>query len=138
MGNNNNSNDSNRYEVYPFQVILEGPVTAVSHLTTRKGDSFGILRIQRTTEYNGGAYHREYDVAAFGKEYEGIAKEGVKEGDVVRARCWLKSNEYKDKWYLQLALIGLRVLESGPGGGQDDYAGDMEPPADDDEDVMPF
>ena len=91
------------------EVVISGEVIDVDRRTSAAGKGWAIITIETQHTYRDELTIERYPVKAFGGVMESAGQ--VNQGDMVTAMCRLKSKNWNDKWYIDLALNDIDITQ---------------------------
>ena len=91
------------------EVVISGEVVDVDRRTSAAGKGWAIITIETQHTYRDELTIERYPVKAFGSAMESVGQ--IDSGDRVTATCRIKSNNWRDKWYIELSLKNIDIAQ---------------------------
>lgn len=91
------------------EVVIIGEIVDIDRRTSATGRTWAIITIETQYEHKEDLIVERYPVRAFGNAMEDVGKSQI--GDRVSAVCRVKSKEWNGKWYIELQIKEIEVLQ---------------------------
>lgn len=94
------------------EVRIKGKVSSFEKLTSKAGKPYAVLVLDHIDKSFGEERLEKFTISVFAKTLEGQAAK-IMEGDEIEVVCRLKSEEFKERWYMKLSLKDVKFLQIG-------------------------